>query len=102
MEDMPDELRNVSFAAFLLIGSGAALVGWGFYTMFSEAELVGGDAYNFIIFAVRGVGYIVTGGIVAFLGGVAAVAHEHQRTRWIIEHSAKPRASPLSPGAPGI
>ena len=54
------------------------LVGVGFYTMFTydsirgEGKIVGGDAYNYIIIATRGVGFI-SAGVVSALIGVGAI-----------------------------
>lgn len=65
----------------LLFAVAIALVGVGFYVMFSYGDysdsnllgntaghIVGGDAYNYIIIAVRGTGFMLAGVVSALLG----------------------------------
>lgn len=61
---------------------GSALFGWaivfwitgfvfgiiGLIQMFNESKIVGGDAYNYIIGAMRGIGWICLGGLSGILG----------------------------------
>lgn len=65
-------------AVFLVLG--VFLVAAGFFVMFAYNEqpeyslnpgmgqIVGGDAYNYIIIATRGVGFICAGGVSSLLG----------------------------------
>lgn len=67
----------------------AVIVGFGFLTMYHYdssgdfGRLVGGDAYNYIIIGVRGVGWIVTGFIVAVIASatwiVSAIRESAQK-----------------------
>lgn len=68
------------FAAFCFAGA-VILVGVGFYTMYhyesgysSSTRIVEGDAYNYIIIATRGVGWIVAAIVLALLGVGAQLA----------------------------
>lgn len=68
-------------AMYVLWFVGAfALVGWGFVTMYlyspnalgdGAGQIVGGDSYNYIIIALRGIGFMLAG-VVTALAGVAA------------------------------
>jgi hypothetical protein len=52
----------------LLLFLGAAIAVFGVSTMTEAPEIVGGDAYNFIIGAVRGVGWVAAGGVASPAG----------------------------------
>lgn len=66
-----------------LVITGLVIINYGFYTMYTYGDgtvdmtghIVGGDAYNFIIIGIRGLGWIVSGAA-AFIGGsvIAGVA----------------------------
>jgi hypothetical protein len=45
----------------------------GIYNLYSGEHIVGGDAYNFIIVANRGIGWICTGIVLAILGLTCAM-----------------------------
>ena len=47
-----------------------AFVLWGAITMFFPSEIVGGDAYNYIIGAARGTGLICIGLVAAVLANL--------------------------------
>lgn len=66
--------------AWAFFVAGALMAAWGFKTMYTYSatanpyspgvgEIVGGDAYNYIIIGVRGLGWIAAG-ILCALGGV--------------------------------
>lgn len=82
-----------TIAATIFFGIAGALTLIGFYTMFTyqatasdfgdpgPGQIVGGDAYNYIIIAVRGVGFIAAGGVSALVGVGALLSGILSRTR---------------------
>lgn len=75
------ELRNLKGTSPPTVEGGRALVGWaiafwvaglgagvvGFWRLYGEDRIVGGDAYNYMISATRGVGWICAGILCAAL-----------------------------------
>lgn len=55
------------FGRFLLI-VGAVLAVFGVFSLDDAPQIVGGDAFNYIIGAVRGVGWIAAGGVCSLFG----------------------------------
>ena len=80
------------FMARVFIALGAALAVWGFYVMFTynadHGKVVGGDAFNFMIIATRGVGFIAAGiiaalaGVASLLTGVHSLLARHRPSTW--------------------
>lgn len=56
-----------SFGSILLIIGGVLAI-YGVTALDNAPDIVGGDAYNYIIGAVRGVGWIAAGGVSALVG----------------------------------
>ena len=75
--EAPTSNSPIVWAVLFLLTAGV-LVGFGFYRMYtydslSETDkIVGGDAYNYIIIATRGLGFI-SAGIVAALAGASSL-----------------------------
>jgi len=75
---------SMGFVAGLCYVGALALVGVGFYTMFTyqswgtegPGRFVGGDAYNYLIIATRGVGWMVAAVVAAILGLGAQLANK--------------------------
>ena len=72
----------LSEALGVLLLIGAAVAGFsGVRTIFEPAQLVGGDAFNYIIAAGRGTGVIALGVGLALVGGVLLLLGTIQRYR---------------------
>jgi hypothetical protein len=72
-------------AAWFFLVLGIALVAIGFVVMYqyesdgSAGKIVGGDAYNYIIIATRGVGFMVAGAVCGLVGVAALLTGIHSR-----------------------
>jgi hypothetical protein len=57
----------------ILLIAGAVLAAYGLLTLGDAPEIVGGDAFNFMIGSLRAVGRIAAGGVCAAIGVGCAV-----------------------------
>ncbi|WP_051617963.1 hypothetical protein [Desulfofundulus thermocisternus] len=71
---------NLKFLSFLSYGLAALFIITGFVVMYHYSEdsfgaghIVGGDAYNLIIIALRGLGYIITGLAFTVVGSILLI-----------------------------
>ncbi|MDB5661624.1 MAG: hypothetical protein JWS10_4239 [Cypionkella sp.] len=69
------EIFTLIAVLFALIGAGLAIYGLNImYDNSYSQKVVGGDAYNYIIYATRGTGFICAGIVSAVLSVTAAIA----------------------------
>ena len=68
----------------LLIVAALVFAGVGWYTVYNDtysAKVVGGDAYNFIIYATRGTALVCIGIVCAVLSVTFAIFHHTTKRR---------------------
>jgi hypothetical protein len=89
VEPSPSTDRHMWYLAIssLFIVAGIIFAGKGWYTLYDNsysAQIVGGDAYNFIIYATRGTALVCLGIVCAILSvtfavfGLIALQHENR------------------------
>ena len=70
VETSPSNDSFFTFISVLLIVAALVFAGVGWYTVYNDtysAKVVGGDAYNFIIYATRGTALVCVGIVCAVL-----------------------------------
>ena len=70
VETSPSNDSFYTFISVLLIVAAVVFAGVGWYTVYNDtysAKVVGGDAYNFIIYATRGTALVCVGIVCAVL-----------------------------------
>jgi len=82
---MDEKRSNLKIGAGVFYVVAAVLIGIGFYVMYTYGSgerfdklgnvgrVVGGDAYNYIIIAVRGVGWIAAGLAATVVGAACSI-----------------------------
>jgi len=83
LETSPSDHSWYSVISILLIVAALVFAGAGWYTVYNtayDARIVGGDAYNFIIYATRGTALVCVGIVCAVLS-VTFVSFHHTTKR---------------------
>ena len=78
VETSPSNDSFFTFISVLLIVAAVVFAGVGWYTVYNDtynARVVGGDAYNFIIYATRGTALVCVGIVCAVLSVTFAIFH---------------------------
>lgn len=65
---------ELSFTAWIVVGAAVALVARGMFVTYDVARLVGGDAYNYQIAALRGMSWVAAANALLLAGVLVAVA----------------------------
>ena len=78
VETSPSNDSWYTVLTILLIVAAIVFAGVGWYTVYNnayDARIVGGDAYNFIIYATRGTALVCVGIVCAVLSVTFAIFH---------------------------